>query len=317
MNQVVAFNPANAPAFAKRGVSDMAKSLAGGAAGGKRISIKNSTFRLLSGGKEIASIEDRFLDVVFVKAAPKVGRVFYAKQYDAESVTGPDCWSADGEKPSPDASKPQATRCAECPKNIAGSGQGNSRACRYQQRLAVVLANDVEGSVLQMVLPATSVFGEGEGDKRQLQAYARWLGAQNINPEEVVTRMQFDLKAESPKLFFKTMRWLTDAEFETVERQALTDDANKAVTMTVAKTDKVAEPLAIEGKRPTKRAPEPVAEEVAEVVEEAPKAKAKPAPVVEEEAEVEEPVVRKEPVKKPAAGNKANLADMVSDWDDE
>lgn len=316
MNQVVAFNPAKPPAFAKRGMSDMAKSLAGGAAGGKRISIKGGAFRLLSGGKEIASVEDRFLDVVFVKAAPKVGRVFYAKQYDADNIGGPDCWSADGEKPSPDAAKPQATRCAECPKNIAGSGQGNSRACRYQQRLAVVLANNVEGDVLQLPLPATSIFGEGEGDKRQLQAYARWLGAQNINPEEVVTRMQFDLKAESPKLSFKTMRWLTDEEFEIVERQALTDDAIKAVTMTVAKTDKVAEPLAIEGKRPTKRAPEPVAEEVEEVVEEAPKAKAKAAPVVVEE-EVEEPVVRKEPVKKPAAGNKSNLADMVSDWDDE
>lgn len=310
MNQVVAFNPAKPPAFAKRGVSDMAKSLAGGATGGKRISIKGSAFRLLSGGKEIASIEDRFLDVVFVKAAPKVNRVFYAKQYDADNIVGPDCWSADGDKPSPDAAAPQATRCAECPKNIAGSGQGNSRACRYQQRLAVVLANDVEGSVLQLVLPATSVFGEGEGDKRQLQAYARWLGAQSINPEEVVTRMQFDLKAESPKLFFKTMRWLTDEEFEVVERQALTDDAIKAVTMTVAKMDKVAEPLAIEGKRPTKRAP--VVEEVEEAVEEAPKAKAAPV-----EEEVEEPVVRKEPVKKPAAGNKSSLADMVSDWDDE
>lgn len=306
MNQVVAFNASKAPAFAKRGTSEMAQSLAGGGSGGRRISIKGGAFRLLNDGKEIASIEDRYLDVVFVRAAPKVGRVFYAKQYESDNATAPDCWSADGEKPSPDAANKQSSRCAECPKNIAGSGQGNSRACRYNQRMAVVLANDTDGPVLQLSVPATSIFGEGENDKRPLQAYARWLGAQSINPEEVVTRMQFDLKSESPKLYFKTMRWLTEEEFETVERQAKTEEAVKAATMSFAKIE-AAPVAAIEGKRPTKRAPDPVAEP-----EPAPETVAAPV-----EEEVEEPVVRKEPPKKPAAGAKASLADMVNDWDDE
>ena len=322
MSNVALFNPGQVPAFARKGeLSEMAKALAGGSGGGgMRISIKGGVFRLINNGKEVTAIDDRHLDVVLVKAAPKVARVFYAKAYDSESVSGPDCWSPDGDKPSPDSANKQASRCSECPKNIAGSGQGQSRACRYQQRLAVVLENDMGGNVMQLALPATSIFGKADGDNRPLQEYARWLVAQNINPETVVTRLRFDTKSESPKLFFKAQRWLTDGEYATVEEQAASDDAIKAVTMTVAKMDNaVSAPAALEGKPPAKAkpAPAPVVEEEEEAP--APKAKAapkaKPAPVVEEEPE--EPVVRKEEPKKPAAPSKGALADMVSDWDDE
>jgi len=318
MSNVALFNAAQVPAFARKGLSETAKALAGGSTGGgKRISIKGGVFRLLSNGKEVGSIEDRHLDVVIVKAAPKINRVFYAKSYDADAVTGPDCWSADGEKPSPDSVNKQATRCSDCPKNIAGSGQGNSRACRYQHRLAVVLADNVEGDVLQLTLPATSIFGDAQGDNRPLQEYARWLAAQEISPETVVTRMRFDTKSESPKLFFKAMRWLSDDEYATVEVKGASSEANKAVTMTVAKMDNVA-PAQLEGKAPVKALAKPAVEEEEEPAPPppAPKAKkaAKPAPVVEE---VDEPEVRETASKKPVVDAKSPLADMVSEWDDE
>jgi hypothetical protein len=96
---------------------------------------------------------------------------------------------------------------------------GQSRACRYQQRLAVVLANNPEGDVLQVTLPATSIFGKEDGEKRPLQAYARYMAAQTppVNLDSIVTRMKFDTKAESPKLFFAPVRWLTDDEYETAQ----------------------------------------------------------------------------------------------------
>ena len=315
MSNVALFNPSQAPAFAKNrtSLSPIAKALAGGSVGGggKRISIKGGVFRLNDGGKEIAAIEDRFLDVVVVNAAPDVSRVFYAKSYDGEA-SSPDCWSQDGKIPSAEAANPQHNKCDGCPKNIAGSGQGNSRACRYQQRVAVVLANDMEGAVMQITLPATSIFGKEEGDNRPLQAYARYLAAQNIDPSEVITRMKFDTKSESPKLFFKAMRWLTDDEFPVIQQQGKTDAAVKAITMTVAKMDNVSTPapLKLEGKRP---APAPVEEEEAP----APKAKtkAKPAPLPAEDEE--EPVVRKEEKKPNAVPKaKADLSSMVDDWDE-
>ena len=256
MSNITLFNSSNVPAFARNNeLSDTAKALTGGGAGvsTKRISIKGGVFRLVAGGKEITSIEDRHLDVVIVRAAPKVSRIFYAGAYDADKIVRPECWSNDGEKPDASIESPQNKTCMGCPQNEAGSGMGNSRACRFQQRLAVVLANDLEGDVLQLTLPATSIFGKEDGDKRPLQAYARFIAAQNppVNPEQIVTRMKFDTKAESPKLFFQPVRWLTDDEYPAVVAQSESDDAKKAVTLTVAQADGVkAAPMAIPGAAP-------------------------------------------------------------------
>lgn len=329
MSNVALFNPSQVPAFLKtRELSAMAKALAGGSgAGGRRISIKGGVFRLLSDGKEVASIDERHLDVVIINAAPKVNRVFYAKKWSPEddNKSAPTCWSADGDKPSAEVAAPPAPTCATCPNNIAGSGEGNSRACRFQQRLAVVLADDVSGDVMQLALPATSLFGREEGDKRPLQAYARWLAAQSVSPESVVTRMRFDTAVENPKLFFKAVRYLTEDEFATVEQQAKSEDAIRAITLTVNKQDG-APADALEGVKPTRRsaapAPAPVVADDEDEAPPPPKATRKPrtapveaAPVV---AEDEEPEVRKPAVKPTAApAKKASLADLVSDWDDE
>jgi len=321
MTNIALFNPSNAPSFARNHeLSETAKALTGGGVGTstKRISIKGGVFRLLAGGKEIASIDERFLDVIIVKAAPKVSRIFYAKSYDGDNITGPDCWSNDGERPDASAENKQGTTCMSCPQNIAGSGQGNSRACRYQQRLAVVLENNIEGDILQLTLPATSVFGKEDGDKRPLQAFARNLAMQNppISPEMIVTRMKFDTKAEAPKLHFAPSRWLTDEEYAIVKTQGDSDEAKRAVVMTVAAADgvKTTPKLAIEGTRPmgelTKEEDAPAYEPIAAKA----KAKAKPAEV-EEDAE---PEVRKESAKPSAVpAKKGKLADIVSDWDDE
>ena len=305
MNNITTFNPAQTPAFARTGeLSAIAKSLTGGGAGNsiKRISVKGGVFRLIAGGKEVASIDDRHLDVVIVNAAPKVSRTFYAGQFIEGEAKAPDCWSADGNLPDASIESPQAASCAACPQNIKGSGQGDSRACRYSQRLAVVLANDVDGGdVMQLTLAATSIFGKEEGDdKRPLQAYARFLAAQNISPEMVVTRLKFDTKAAVPKLFFQPARWLDDVEYASALEKGQSEDAKRAVTMTVAQTDNI-KPVQIEGKRPT----------------------AKAAPVVEEEAIdevavdlVDEPAKRKTAAKPTAVPKKSgSLASVVADWD--
>ena len=314
MSNVALFNPSQAPAFAQSGeLSETSRALLGGALGNttKRISIKGGVFRLVAGGKEMASIDERHLDVIIIKAAPKVSRVFYAKSYDAENITGPDCWSNDGETPDATANAKQAASCMTCKNNVAGSGQGNSRACRYQQRLAVVLADNPD-DVLQLTLPATSVFGKEDGDKRALQAYVRHLALASppVNVEMVVTRMKFDTKAESPKLLFSPMRWLTQVEYELGKAKGNTKEAEAAVNMTVAQADGVkSKPLALAGT--------PLVVEAD--IEEVPVPKAAKKPRVEPTAEAdEEPEVRKETAKPSAVpAKKSKLADIVTDWDDE
>jgi hypothetical protein len=318
MSNVSIFSASKVPAFARNNeLSATARALTGGGAAGatgKRISIKGGVFRLIDGGKELAAIDERHLDVVIIKAAPEVSRQFYAAAYNADTVSGPDCTSNDGKTPDASSKNKQAETCMACAQNQAGSGQGNSRACRYLQRMAVVLANDIEGSVMQLTLPATSIFGKEQGDKRALQAYARYLAAQNppVNPEQIVTRMKFDTTSEAPKLLFAATRWLTDDEYDTVQTQAETDDAKKAVAASSASAPAAA-PLQLTGKAPA------AVEEDAPAPK--PKAKAKPAPVVVEEDEEDtapEPEVRKATAKPTAVpASKGKLADIVSAWDDE
>lgn len=314
MSNLSLFASSPVPAHIKAaGMSDLAKSLAGGSGGGgKRISTKGGVFRLYSEGKEVAAIEDRFLDVVIVRAAPKVSRTFYAGQYIDGQNTAPTCWSQDGDVPDPSCKTKQAANCASCPQNVKGSGQGDSRACRYSQRLAVVLANDISGDVMQLSLAATSIFGREEGGNHPLQSYARAVIAAGGDPAKLVTQMRFDTKAPVPKLFFKPVRWLDADEIETCVAQGATPEAERAVLMTVSQQDGVPAastpaPLAI-GPAPTA----PAAPKAAKAAKPAPA----PAPAVEPE-EPAEPTVRRAAPAKNAVPAASKLAATLSEWDDE
>ena len=321
MSNLATFNPSKVPAFARNNaLSDTARALAGSATvgGGKRVSIRGGVFRLLSEGKEVASIDERHLDVIIVKAAPKVSRQFYAAAYNPDAAAAaPDCTSSDGETPDKNAKAPQAASCATCAQNVAGSGNGNSRACKYQHKLAVVLESDPEGDVMQLILPAGSIFGKADGDKRPLQAYARYLASQNppINPEQIVTRMKFDTSVESPTLVFQPARWLTDDEYEVSMSQGKTADAERAVGASAAATDGAA-PIKLAGAPPAK-VKAPVVEEEDEAPAPKAKAKAKPKAEVVEEDESEPEVRKAAPAASAVPVKSSKLASIVSDWDDE
>lgn len=320
------------PAFVKqRGeLSAVAKALAGRGEFGKRLSIKGGVFRLIAGGKEVSAIEERYLDVIIVAAAEKIGRTFYAKKFSPDDAASPpDCWSANGDTPDPSVKTPPSPSCQTCPNNAKGSGEGDSRACRFSQRVAIVLQNDPAGDVLQLQIPAASLFGKEEGDQRPLQAYARWLAAQNVSPEEVVTRLKFDTKAESPKLFFKAMRWLEEEEYAIAKKQGATEDAKNAITMTVAQQDGVAhtppaDALPPKGAKPDVQ-PEPAAGSADDDAEPPPpppatgKAKKdkkdKKVEAPKDEDEPPPPAVRSKPDAAAAVPARKNLAATIANWD--
>lgn len=307
-NDMALFNPNQMPAFAKgRQLTDLALTLGTGGDYGKRISIKGGVFRLIAGGKEIAQIEERHLDVVICAAAPKVGRMYYAGKWDPTAkAVPPTCWSPDGDKPDEAVKEPQASACMSCPQNVAGSGQGNSKACRFERRLAVVLANDIDGDVLQLALPSTSIFGDAESGNHPLHAYVKALAAQNISPDMVITRIKFDTKAEHPKLFFKPQGWLTEDQFNVVQEKGKTPEAIKAITLTVSQQDGVKSEASVAEQE--EFAPAPAAKPAAKKTTRA------AAPAAEEEAA--EPTVRKEkeaPQQVPAN----DLAALASAWGDD
>jgi hypothetical protein len=274
-------------------VDDTTKALMGGGGlGTKRISIKGGVWRLMVNGKEIAKNEDRHMNVVIVSAAPHVSRTYYPSQWqEGGEIIAPDCWSSDGQLPDAKAANPQASRCVDCPQNVAGSGQGNSRACRYSQRLAVALANDLGGDVFQLTLPSTSIFGEGVAGKWPLQAYAKMLGSRNIPITAVVTEMRFDTDSSTPKINFKPASFLSSAQHELAIKQGATEAAKRAITMTVAEADNAK--------------PKQIAQAPAAKVEEA-------APV----EEMPEPVKRSTKKNEQAAAGKPDLTKVLAEWDD-
>ena len=237
--------------------------------GGKRISIEGGVWRMIIDGKEIAKNEARAMNVIIVAAAPKDSRKFYAEAYvKGQPAKAPECWSLLGDVPDPRAKAPQANRCLECPQNIKGSsGRGDSRACKYERRIAVVLDKDQRGEVFQVVLPATSLWG-AENGKLGIKPYAEFLGSHGLNITQVVTEMRFDTDATGQKIDFKAMRPLEPEEISLIQGLAKHPDALRAIGSTVAELDGVKlpalfpaselvaaqdEPETVEIKEPTKR----------------------------------------------------------------
>jgi hypothetical protein len=325
---VTTFNAAKLPSFAKKRSgppSALTKALAGSGGGGypRKISIKGGVFRLIADGKEVAAIEDRYLDVVLVNAAPTVSRAYYDKKFKDSESSAPVCWSENGDVPDATVPNPQHDNCAKCPMNIKGSGEGDTRACRFNQRIAVVLANDMQGDIMQMTVPAKSLFGKEDNGNFPLQAYARWLSAQGIEPNEVITRMKFDTKEESPKLFFKTMRWLEDEEFEMVAVQCKAENATKAVEAPTyghagkeapAKKEDDEEFETKKNKPKGETTPPPSDDDDDAPPPPTQTKKGKPAPAVEPDDAPPEPT-KKKSTTAPAPTERKNLGALVSDWD--
>jgi hypothetical protein len=271
---------------------DMNKKMAGGTANGRRISIRGSKFRMLVGGEQVSVSKS---DTMNLEGA-----------FDAENPSAPTCWSLDTRAPAPEVPEEnrKAARCADCPMNVKGSGQGESRACRFSQRLAVALEGELD-TVYQLQLPATSIFGEAKGNVMGLQAYIKFLSAHKTPAIAVLTEMRFDEDATAPKLYFRPVRGLDEAELKAALESRDSEEATKAITFTVSQVD---------GVKPK---------------EEAPKAKAKPAPKVEPkaaeadepdegEAEDDEPKkvskTKAEPKVEPKTADK--LASIIDGWDD-
>lgn len=276
------------------------KSLMGGSSGGasKRISIRGGVFRMLVDGKEIAQNEDRSMNIVVVAANENVSRTYYEGTYEEGKNIAPTCWSNDGISPDAKSDEPQASKCASCPQNIAGSGQGTSRACRYSQRLAVTLENDMQGDVYQLQLPGQSIFGNAENGKMPLQAYAKFLGGHGIPITAVVTEMRFDTASATPKLTFKAVRPLEPEELENAQEKGQSAEAKVAIASTSSAMDGAKPKAAIAAP-----APAPVQEAPA------PKAKAKAAEPEEEAA----PEVA-EPTKRAKKATPTDVAEVLDDW---
>ena len=252
-----------------------------------RISIKGAKFREMVSGEQTQVRKDDFLNVVIVNAGA-LSRTYYEGEYDSDNPTPPACWSPDNKKPDAEVENPQAKTCESCPQNVKGSGKGESRACRFNQRIAVLLEGDLD-TVYQLQLPATSIFGK---DKKGMgmQQYVAFLKSKGAPSIGVITKMYFDEDSAVPKLFFKPERPLKEEELKQALEARESPQAINAITMTVSKVD------AVEKKREVK---------VQETED-----------VVDVEDTVEEPKKVSKKADGAAPPPDEDLASIVEEWDD-
>lgn len=247
----------------KRELSDLAKSMATSAGTTRRIATNtNGTFKRMVNGEQVGNAVRGEINVIIVSALSKVSRIFYSKKFDPNAEpTLPNCWSNLGDKPEPKAPDAQFANCADCPKNIKGSGEGDSKACRYQRRIAILVEGDPTGELYQFNIPAKSLFGKGTGNVHPFESYIKYLLANGESPDNVVTNIRYDDNADGMELLFTPMRNISDSEYEQVKEAQTMPEAKLYTTITVAQTDKVS-------KAPEKAAEKPKVTRSAEPDEE-------------------------------------------------
>lgn len=310
MSNITIFEePSNLPTV-KRESRRMDRMSSGSGGSMRRIQLSNGrTFKRVVNGEQIGKAAPNQLDVIVVDWLAEPSRKFYAGAYDPNAkATLPDCWSNDGVTPEAGAKGKQASSCAACPKNVKGSGQnGKGKACRYERRLAILVAGDPSGDVYQIAIPGASLFSDNDGNVYGFEGYKKFLLANGEALDTVVTRIIYDTEADTAKVGFKAIRHLTEVEAGFVDAAQDDPETERYTKLTAAAVDGAAapaakdKPLAIEA-APTTTPANPFGDdddiEEAEVVEAAPvKRAAKP---------------------KATAEVKPELASVLSEWlDDE
>jgi hypothetical protein len=221
---------------------------------------KNGIFRKTVGGEEMGKVKGN-VSAIIVNASPAVGRIFYAKQWspDAEP-TAPDCFSNDGRAPDAGSANPQAERCDTCQQNIKGSGQGNSKACRYSRRIALVLEEDfgtsLEGSVYQMNLASKSLFGDSVGDNTHtFENYSKYLSNNGKSLDYVVTQISFNEDNDNQSVLFTPTKYINKSQYAVTSKVANTPEVLKMVVMTPYQADMSGKPAKLEAPAPKAEAP--------------------------------------------------------------
>ena len=214
--------------------------MGGGGSTMRRIKLSNArTFKRVVGGEEIGRAAEKQLDVIIVDWLAEPSRKFYAGAYDKDAkATLPDCWSNLGDKPEAGSRNPQSDSCLSCPQNIKGSGtNGKGKACRYERRIAVLVAGDPSGDVYQIAIPAASLFSANDGNVYGFEGYKKFLLANGEGLDTVVTRIIYDSDADTVKVGFKAIRHLTEVEVGLIDVAQEDPATEKYIMLTAAAVD--------------------------------------------------------------------------------
>lgn len=153
------------------------------------------------------------INVVFLRANLNA-KTFFAKKYSEgdSDHQRPDCYSFDGIAPSPNATAPQAKKCALCPHNQWGSrtgddGEAKGKSCQDNARIAVSAPDNIDPMLLRV--PPKSL--------KPLRETLKLIAARKLPYNAAVIKLGFDRDAPSPVLTFKPVGLMDEAGYGTVQ----------------------------------------------------------------------------------------------------
>jgi len=295
MGEIVISKAAGLPAFLKNVKIESELTANVGAGGFPVMSIKGKVFTLVKDGERETLMNPSdpdepatSINVVLLKANAGLSKVWYAKNYVEGSDAKPDCFSHNGDVPDPSVENAPASKCSLCPKNQWGSKISDDgrkmKACSDSRRLAIANPDDLEQPMLLRV-PAASL--------KPLAEFGAELEKRGIPYNACVTKIGFDHEAASPKLTFKRVGFVTEADY-------------KKITGAVA-GEKVQTILGTSH----------VDAEEFEATPEAPKVEAKPEPKVEVKEEAKEDVKEEAPKAEKPKAAKPKVVEVSDSLEDE
>lgn len=157
-----------------------------------------------------------YIDVVILGQAKQKSKSFY-KKYDPGTSDGerPICSSIDGIVPDIDVMQKQCDTCALCPRNAwkidPGTGR-KGRECTDYKRLAVLVLPTLTKPILGEPLMEPCFLRVPPASLNSLAIMGETMASQGFHYATYITRISFDPNEAHPKMIFRPLQGLTDAE---------------------------------------------------------------------------------------------------------
>lgn len=155
----------------------------------------------------------RSIRAVILAAAETLNKAWFAKAYVPGTDAPPDCFSDDGQMPSPLAENKQASQCSLCKKNAFGSHPvtGRGKACGDRKRIVLALEDDPNTPVVSN-FPTMSLPG--------LKNIAAQLEQGRIPMQALLVEFSFDMTVQYSKLLVNPVGFVTQEMFVQLESLA-------------------------------------------------------------------------------------------------
>lgn len=159
-----------------------------------------------------------FIDVIILRSPGVKSKSYYSREdgYDPNSSDGkrPLCSAIDGVTPDADIAVPQAKACAVCPRNEwkTDANGRKSRDCSDAKRLAVLLLPAQTQALLGAPLLEPVFLRVPPASLNDLATMGEQMDKQGWPYFSFITRVSFDPEQPHPKMIFRPIQQLTDAE---------------------------------------------------------------------------------------------------------